>query len=221
MRKVTVTLIDDLDQAKAADETISFGLDGRDYEIDLSKAHSSQLHKMASRYIAVARKARTAVQHRGPRRTQADRERARKIRAWAVEKGLMTTQRGRIPAHVRHEYEATERAAAVPSRPSAAPERVPVSGERTARRAPARKGRVRRTSRGSQSSHEPAGSDGGHPRRLADIPGNYRSKRAAAWPTGSCSRLRGPPSCAHDHAEERRLPNTPGRAIPRRTDQSG
>jgi len=110
MRSVTVTLVDDLDEAKAADETISFGLDGRDYEIDLSKAHAGELRKMASRYIAAARRGKTAVRQRPARRTQADRERAREIRAWAVEKGLMTTERGRIPEHVTREFEASRRA---------------------------------------------------------------------------------------------------------------
>lgn len=110
MRSVTVTLVDDLDEAKAADETISFGLDGRDYEIDLSRAHAGELRKMASRYIAAARRAKTAVRQRPARRTQADRERARQIRAWAVEKGLMTTERGRIPEHVTREFEASRRA---------------------------------------------------------------------------------------------------------------
>jgi hypothetical protein len=114
MRSITVTLVDDLDKAKAADETVSFGLDGRDYEIDLSNAHAGELRKMASRYIAVARRARTAVHQRPGRRTQADRERSRQIRAWAVEKGLMTSERGRIPEHVRHEYETTRRTAGSP-----------------------------------------------------------------------------------------------------------
>src|SRR5262249_54065174 len=110
MRSVTVTLVDDLDADKTADETVSFGLDGRDYEIDLSKAHAGELRKMANRYIAAARRAKTAVRQRPARRTQADRERAREIRAWAVEKGLMTTERGRIPEHVTREYEASKRA---------------------------------------------------------------------------------------------------------------
>src|SRR5215472_5866146 len=110
MRSVTVTLVDDLDADKTADETVSFGLDGRDYEIDLSKAHAGELRKMANRYIAAARRAKTAVRQRPARRTQADRERAREIRAWAVEKGLMTTERGRIPEHVTREYEASRRA---------------------------------------------------------------------------------------------------------------
>ena len=120
MRSVTVTLVDDLDEAKAADETISFGLDGRDYEIDLSKAHAGELRKMASRYIAAARRAKTAVRQRPARRTQADRERARQIRTWAVEKGLMTTERGRIPEHVTREFEASRRAESsrLPVRPA-------------------------------------------------------------------------------------------------------
>lgn len=120
MRSVTVTLVDDLDAAKPADETISFGLDGRDYEIDLSKAHAGELRKMASRYIAAARRAKTAVRQRPARRTQADRERARQIRAWEVEKGLMSTERGRIPEHVTREYEASKRAerSRLPVRPA-------------------------------------------------------------------------------------------------------
>src|SRR5262249_62166488 len=99
MRSVTVTLVDGLDEAKAADETVSFGLDGREYEIDLSRAHAGELRKMASRYIAAARRAKTAVRQRPARRTQADPERARQIRAGAGEKGLMTTPRGRRAEH--------------------------------------------------------------------------------------------------------------------------
>jgi hypothetical protein len=108
MRSVTVILVDDLDQTKA-DETVSFGLDDRDYEIDLNRAHAGELRRMASRYIAVARRARTAVQDGAPRRTQADRERSREIRAWAMERGLLTSPRGRIPEHVTQEYEASRR----------------------------------------------------------------------------------------------------------------
>jgi hypothetical protein len=122
MRSVTVTLVDDLDDAKSADETVSFSLDGRDYEIDLSKAHASELRKMAGRYITAARRAKTAVRQRPARRTQADRERARQIRAWAVEQGLMTSERGRIPEHVTHEYEAAKRAEHSPGGSSGLPD---------------------------------------------------------------------------------------------------
>jgi hypothetical protein len=156
MRSVTVTLVDDLDQAKA-DETVSFSLDGRDYEIDLSRAHAGELRKMADRYIAAARKARTAVHPRSGRRTQADRERSRRIRAWAVERGLMTSERGRIPEHVTREYEAAMRVESAPPRPSAAPE--PAPGEKAARKPSGRKNPARRSARRQKSAEEPAESD--------------------------------------------------------------
>ena len=158
MRSVTVTLVDDLDQAKA-DETVSFSLDGRDYEIDLSRAHAGELRKMASRYTAVARRARTAVHPRSGRRTQADRERSRRIRAWAVERGLMTSERGRIPEHVTREYEATMRVESAPLRPSAAPEPEPAPGEKAARKASGRKNPARRSAKRAKSAEEPAESD--------------------------------------------------------------
>jgi Lsr2 len=154
MRSVTVTLVDDLDQAKA-DETVSFGLDGREYEIDLSRAHAGELRKMVSRYTAVARRARTAVRPPSGRRTQADRERSRRIRAWAVERGLMTSERGRIPEHVTQEYEATMRVESAPLRPSAAPE----PGEKAARKSSGRKNSARRSARRPKSAEEPAESD--------------------------------------------------------------
>ena len=158
MRSVTVTLVDDLDQAKA-DETVSFSLDGRDYEIDLSRAHAGELRRMANRYIAAARKARTAVHPRSGRRTQADRERSRRIRAWAVERGLMTSERGRIPEHVTQEYEATMRAEGAPLRPSLAPEPEPAPGDKGARKASGRKSAARRSARRPKSDEEPAESD--------------------------------------------------------------
>jgi len=145
MRDVTVTLIDDLDHTKA-DETVTFALDGREYELDLSKAHANELRKMAGRYIAVARRARTAVLHRTPRRTQADRERARQMRAWAVSRGMMTSERGRIPEHVRHEWEAAHRGTAAPSRASAAPSRAATAAKSARADQPkSRKSAARRT----------------------------------------------------------------------------
>jgi hypothetical protein len=158
MRSVTVALVDDLDHAKA-DETVSFSLDGRDYEIDLSRAHAGELRKMANRYITVARRARTAVHPRSGRRTQADRERSRRIRAWAVERGLMTSERGRIPEHVTRDYEATMRVESAPPRRSAAPEPQAPPGEKAARRQSRRKNPAGRSGRRAKSAEEPAGSE--------------------------------------------------------------
>ena len=43
-QRIQTLLIDDLDGGEA-DGTVRFGLDGTDYEIDLSAAHSQELHK--------------------------------------------------------------------------------------------------------------------------------------------------------------------------------
>ena len=56
-QQTTVTLTDDLDGGKAA-ETVTFGLDGRIYEIDLSKKNASALRKALGEFTASARKVR-------------------------------------------------------------------------------------------------------------------------------------------------------------------
>src|SRR5215472_6847655 len=119
-QNVTVVLIDDIDQSEAA-ETVRFGVDGAAYEIDLSAAHASELRSTVGRYIAVARRiqsapARARQQPRSRPRTQMDREQSRRIRSWAMERGLLASPRGRIPQHVVDEYEDTMRVASVPFR---------------------------------------------------------------------------------------------------------
>src|SRR5499433_1178227 len=133
-QNVTVVLIDDLDQSEAA-ETVRFGVDGTAYEIDLSAKHASQLRSMIGRYIKVARRtqsvpARARQQRPSRPRTQMDREQSRRIRSWAMERGLLASPRGRIPQHVADEYEATMRVASVPFRSpgTAEPEPAPNGG---------------------------------------------------------------------------------------------
>src|SRR5215470_18668690 len=120
VQSVTVTLIDDIDQSHAA-ETVHFGVDGTAYEIDLSARHASELRSRLGRYISAARRigqapARARQQRRSRPRTQIDREQSRRIRSWAMERGLLASPRGRIPRHVADEYEATMRVVSVPFR---------------------------------------------------------------------------------------------------------
>jgi Lsr2 len=111
VQSVTVMLVDDIDQSQAA-ETVHFGLDGTAYQIDLSARHASELRSMLGRYISAARRigqapARARQQRRPRPRTQMDREQSRRIRSWAMERGLLASPRGRIPQHVTDEYQAT------------------------------------------------------------------------------------------------------------------
>jgi hypothetical protein len=92
-QKVEVVLVDDLDGSEAA-ETISFGLDGRHYEIDLSAAHAKELRKQMKAYIGKAR----AVEPPAPRQETAD------IRRWAKENGYEVSERGRIHSDIVQAY---------------------------------------------------------------------------------------------------------------------
>ena len=54
-QKVKIILIDDLDGGEA-DETVKFGLDGTQYEIDLSSAHADELRNALATYVSAARR---------------------------------------------------------------------------------------------------------------------------------------------------------------------
>jgi hypothetical protein len=106
-RKVEVRLIDDLDSGPA-DESVTFGLDGADYEIDLSAKHAKELRGALERYIGVAQRVgrgRSAVGRTGARRTsRGDRAQNQAIREWAARKGLEIAPRGRISQAVLDQY---------------------------------------------------------------------------------------------------------------------
>jgi len=106
-QKVTVTLEDDLDGGPAA-ETVRFGLDGAEYEIDLSKKNAAAFRRKIALFIDHARKAGRGPRRR-PGRTAASRERSGDIRAWAKGQGIAVSDRGRIPASVAGQYEAASR----------------------------------------------------------------------------------------------------------------
>src|SRR3954463_4823047 len=55
-RKVQVILSDDLDDSIAADETVTFALDGTTYEIDLSEKNAEELRNVFGKYVSAARK---------------------------------------------------------------------------------------------------------------------------------------------------------------------
>jgi hypothetical protein len=57
IEEVTVILVDDFDGTQAA-ETVKFSLDGRTYEIDLSKPNASELRRTLRPYVDRARSAR-------------------------------------------------------------------------------------------------------------------------------------------------------------------
>ena len=100
--KVTVALEDDLDGGPA-DETIRFAIDGTGYEIDLRTSHAAAFRKQLAPYLEHARR---AGRSRRPGRTGASRQHTGDIRAWAKDRGIAVSERGRIPASVAEQYRA-------------------------------------------------------------------------------------------------------------------
>jgi hypothetical protein len=103
--KRIVNLTDDMDGSPAV-ETVTFGLDGIEYEIDLSKSNAAKLRKAMGRYVDAARKVGGRRGRRGRVRAGRDREQLAAIREWAKQQGMTVSDRGRIPADVESDYNA-------------------------------------------------------------------------------------------------------------------
>ena len=102
-QKIQMLFVDDIDGGEA-EGTVRFGLDGVGYEIDLSVAHSEELHKALAPYIAHARKvggSRRAVRGRSGNGSAVD---THKVREWARGQGIEIKDRGRVPADVVEKY---------------------------------------------------------------------------------------------------------------------
>ena len=111
--------VDDLDGSDAAG-TVSFGLDGRAYEIDLSDDNAGKLRDALAPFVAAARKSGGRSSGRGRGRAQSQpqaaaaaekparssREETAAIREWAREHGHTINDRGRIPKSVIEAYQA-------------------------------------------------------------------------------------------------------------------
>jgi hypothetical protein len=106
---MTVQLKDDLDGSEAT-ETIRFGWDGREYEIDLNDKHSEAFRKAVAKYVDNARRVSTGRGNRTrpAKAVQADGVEWRKaVREWATEHGMQCPPRGRIPQAVVDAYNAS------------------------------------------------------------------------------------------------------------------
>ena len=85
-QKVQILLIDDLDGGEA-EGTVRFGLDGAEYEIDLSAEHAEALRKALAPYVSAARRAPGAAARRpgrsGRRTTNVGAPNPTSVREWA------------------------------------------------------------------------------------------------------------------------------------------
>jgi hypothetical protein len=104
-QRVNVVLVDDVDGSEAS-ETVKFGLDGADYEIDLSADNAGKLRDALALYVGHGR--RTGGRRRGAQAATPTRDAsgpsAAEIRAWARENGWDVPERGRVSSEVREAF---------------------------------------------------------------------------------------------------------------------
>jgi hypothetical protein len=103
-QKVNIVLIDDIDGSDAV-ETVSFGLDGTTYEIDLNKKNAAALRDALAAYVGNARKVSGTRRGRRSSAAAALGPSAREVRDWARSNGFKVPDRGRIPGDVREAFD--------------------------------------------------------------------------------------------------------------------
>jgi len=100
-QQVNIVLVDDID-GSPADETVSFALDGKDYEIDLSTKNAGKLRDAIAPYVGHARRSGRRRAGRGGSSGPSPAD----IRAWARDNGFDVPDRGRVSSEVREAYAA-------------------------------------------------------------------------------------------------------------------
>jgi hypothetical protein len=124
-QRVMVEVTDDFDGTPGA-STVKFGLDGNDYEIDLSDEHAEQFRSFVQNYVNVGRKVAAGSGAKKRRAGGAGRGGdAAAMREWAQANGYEVNQRGRISADIKKAYAAAQGAPA----PAPAPEEVAAPAE--------------------------------------------------------------------------------------------
>jgi hypothetical protein len=106
-QRVQTFLIDDLDGSDA-EGTVLFGLDGTQYEIDLSTGHAKDLRAALARYIDAGRRVTGTARRAGQsgRKTAASSISNTEVRTWAKAQGLEIKERGRVSADILARYRA-------------------------------------------------------------------------------------------------------------------
>jgi hypothetical protein len=104
-QKVQIHLEDDL-HGGPADHTLTFALDGKDYEIDLSEANAEKLREALRPYVVAACRAPTGTHRRRKRGASplSSPGETAAIRAWVKAHGHQISDRGLTHQAVRDAY---------------------------------------------------------------------------------------------------------------------
>jgi hypothetical protein len=102
-QKVVVQLVDDIDGTPiepGTGSTVTFALDGANYEIDLADRNAERLRDALAPYVTAGRRVggrRTAGRGSG---TPAPASEATAMREWARSRGMKVSERGRVGSDV-------------------------------------------------------------------------------------------------------------------------
>jgi hypothetical protein len=106
-QKIQTLFVDDIDGGEA-EGAVHFGLDGTEYEIDLSTKNAEALRNALARYVDAAR--RTSGSPRRPgrsgRRASANGLNTTEVREWAKSQGIEVKDRGRVPGELVVKFKA-------------------------------------------------------------------------------------------------------------------
>ncbi len=106
-----VILIDDLDGSEG-NETLTYTVDGQEYEIDLSEKNAKKFRAQLEVYIEKSRPVERQLLVTSGRTTRRrgttgrSRDDLPQIRAWAEAEGLSVSPRGRIKQEILDQYDA-------------------------------------------------------------------------------------------------------------------
>lgn len=101
--KITTHLIDDLDGSNA-ESTVTFGLDGATYEIDLSKKNAKRLRDALTEFVDAGRKVSKGSGRRTAKKGSGTN--SAEVREWARSNGYEVPDRGRVPREITEAFEA-------------------------------------------------------------------------------------------------------------------
>jgi hypothetical protein len=97
-QRTILELVDDLDGGKA-DETVTFALDGVEFEIDLSADNAARLRDALAEFVGHARRVGGRKQRGAatPKANGNGKPDTQAVREWARSQGEQVAERGRVP----------------------------------------------------------------------------------------------------------------------------
>lgn len=119
-QRVEILLVDDVDGSEAT-QTVRFGLDGMEFEIDLNDAHADEMRSAIDKFVNAGRRkggtrraagrpkasaGKTVVASPRPSKTTQVPASLEAVRAWARANGHNISDRGRIARSVMEAFEA-------------------------------------------------------------------------------------------------------------------